>query len=157
MSFAGAFDFTRSVAAAYRDGNGSRQTAAIDTPRFDHERDGTPLGLLVEAGPQPGQRDRVALAAAVAISGPATVLHALRGADGVVVRRAYYTLGATATINACLKQAGHHVAIGAVPGYLPGRDGAVFYRRHSWAMPAVITTSAGVGVGTGDARPLLAG
>lgn len=157
MSFATAFDFARSVESPYRDAQGRQLYAGVDAPRFDHERSGEPLGLLVEAGPLAGQRDRVTLADAIDITGAATVFHALRRADGVIERRAYYTMNATATINACLRQLGHHVAIGAVAGYLPGRDGTVFYRRDAWAMPPILTTGAGVGVGTGDARPLLAG
>lgn len=42
------FTFTRASTATYRDGNGVRQTAAIDTPRFDHDANGNPLGLLLE-------------------------------------------------------------------------------------------------------------
>lgn len=40
--------FARSTVATYRDSSGVRRSAAIDEPRFDHDINGTPLGLLME-------------------------------------------------------------------------------------------------------------
>ncbi|MDA5093070.1 hypothetical protein O2N63_03125 [Aliiroseovarius sp. KMU-50] len=40
--------FSRASTAGFHDASGQAQTAAIDTPRFDHGADGQPRGLLIE-------------------------------------------------------------------------------------------------------------
>lgn len=40
--------FTRASVATYRDASGVRRVAAVNEPRFDHDKNGNPLGLLVE-------------------------------------------------------------------------------------------------------------
>lgn len=156
MSFATIFTFTRAFEAPYRDTNGTGQTAAIDQPRFDHDLDGTPIGLKIAAGYAPGTAERVSLANAIAIDGAATVFHALRRSDGTIARRALYTLDVNAAINACLRTVGHQVTIGAVAGFVPGRDGIVRYARRDWAMPALIATSTGALLAAGGTALLLA-
>ena len=55
-SLSGALDpsitFTRGSTATYRDSTGTRQTAAINAPRFDNTAAGVPLGLLIEESRQ---------------------------------------------------------------------------------------------------------
>lgn len=40
--------FSRASTATYRDASGVRRVAAVNEPRFDHDKNGNPLGLLVE-------------------------------------------------------------------------------------------------------------
>ena len=48
-AFSDIFTFTRSTTGTYFDANGVMQTAAINTPRFDHNPlTGEKLGLLIE-------------------------------------------------------------------------------------------------------------
>ncbi len=143
MKFADLFAFARPNAAPYRRADGSLVTAAIDAPRFDHDPGGVSLGLLVEAGAEMGQHDRVTLRAPVAIEGATTVFHETINAAGAIVRRAHYTLNASATINACLAQVARHRAIGAVAGFLPIRAGVVAYKGKRWTPPAIITLADG--------------
>ncbi|RYY25230.1 MAG: hypothetical protein EOP62_14305 [Sphingomonadales bacterium] len=155
MTFATLFDFKRPHVADYRNANGAIVTAAIDAPRFDHDLAGSPIGLVVEPGPDLGQHDRVSLAAAIAIDGPATVFQAITLPDGSTLRRAVYTRDVTATVNALLRVAGRHQAIGAVGGFIAIRNGAVRYRGKSWTPPAVIAADAALLAGGHD-RPMLA-
>lgn len=146
--FADRFDFRRSRAATYRNANGAPALAAVDQPRFDHDATGQPIGLIVDAGPELGQQDRVMLRAAIAIDGAATVLHAITRADGSIERHAYYTRDATATVQALLGVAARHRAIGAVAGFLPRTGTVVRYRGRDWSAPGVIVTPAGAPIGT---------
>ena len=160
-----AFAFTRPTAAAYRNPGGALVEAAIDAPRFDHLPDGTPRGLLVETGDQLGQADDVRLDALMLpedlLSARVTVLHALDMGAGLV-RRAWYSEDAKATIDACLSIAGHHVSIGVIAGYR-ARQGSRFepgfvrYRRQSWALTRVLAASSIAALGDEGGRPLIGG
>jgi hypothetical protein len=157
MSFLETFVFSRPAAAPYRGPGGGRVIAPANTPRFDHDASGAALGVLVEPGAEPGQADRVRLAGPAMAAGAATVFHARRSADGVILRRAHYTLDASATIDACLTQVGHHCSIGAVAGFVAIRRGIIAYRGQRWAPPAVVTLPDGTTIGVDQARALLAG
>lgn len=160
MSFAGTFAFARPNAAGYRAANGRLATAAPNVPRFDHLSDGTPVGLIVEAGAEMGQHDAVRLAAGVvpvAIGMPATVLHEIATGDGEVIRRAHYTLASACTVNACLAQIGRHRIVAVVPGFLPIRSGTVAYRRRRWSPPAVVVLADGTPIALRDGLQLVAG
>lgn len=158
-----AFAFVRPTAAAYRNGAGAIVLAAADTPRFDHLGDGTPLGLLVQPGEQLGQADRVRLDPLMLpedlIAGRVTVFHALDIGTGLV-RRAWYSEDAKATIDACLSIAGHHQAIGVIAGFRARQGGRfeagfVRYRRQSWSLTRVLAANAGAALTDDDGRPLI--
>lgn len=155
MSFATAFAFSRPTSALYRRPDGSLTVAAPNGPRFDHDAGGVPLGLLVEAGAEMGQHDRVTLRAPVAIDGAATVFHEIVDATGLQ-RRAHYTLNVSGTVNACLAQIGHHRAIGAVAGFVPIRSGIVAYLGKRWSPPAIVTLANGQAVALANGLRLLA-
>lgn len=160
-----AFAFTRPTAAAYRNGAGALVEAGIDAPRFDHLPDGTPRGLLVEPGEQLGLADSARLdplmLAEDLLSARVTVLHALDTGGGLV-RRAWYSEDAKATIDACLSIAGHHVSIGIIAGFR-ARQGSRFepgfvrYRRQSWSLTRVLAASSLAALGDEDGRPLIGG
>lgn len=156
MSFATLFTFARSRSAPYRDSNGTLATAAIDAPRFDHDLAGAPLGLIVDEGGEAGDRDRLALADPIGVSGPATVFHAVTRDDGAIDRRAYYTMNADQLVGQLLRQAARHRTIGVAPGFVAVRNGFVRYRGVAWEPPAVIAAGVAVLADAGD-RPLLAG
>jgi hypothetical protein len=169
--FATAFLFSRSEAAAYTDAAGAAQSAAIDTPRFDHDEDGTPRGLLVTAGTDIGRQDRVAIDAAALPEGmldatllsdrDATVFHTFvpLGADAwVPERRAWYTRNAKATIDGLLAQAGHHLEIGVIPGLRANLGGYCRLRGQVWLLPpglAADSSGAALAADPAGAKPLL--
>ena len=158
-----AFAFTRPNAAAYRNAAGAIVLAAADAPRFDHLGDGTARGLLVQPGEQLGQADRVRLDPLMLpedlIAGRVTVLHALDMGAGVV-RRAWYSEDAKATIDACLSIAGHHVSIGLLAGYRVRRGGRfeagfVRYRKHSWSLTRAVAAGQVSALADENGRPLI--
>ena len=85
------------------------------------------------------------------------MLHAIRRLDGQLVRRAHYTMLASATIDACLREAGWHRMIGAVPGFVAIRGGSVIYRNQRWSPPGVVVLADGRAIGVAEALPLLGG
>lgn len=146
--FASAFDFARSETASCRDAAGAEQLLGPDLPRFDHDEEGAPLGLLITAGADLGGGDRAALDPLMLpedlLTGTdraATVFHMFDPGTGPV-RRAWYSRNALATVNALLDQAGHHLAIGVVPGFRPREDdggaGIVRYRGQAWTLPGLL-------------------
>lgn len=146
--FATAFDFARSESASCRNGAGAEQLLGPDAPRFDHTEDGVPLGLLISAGADLGGGDRAAIDPLMLpeelLTGAdttATVFHMFDAGSGPV-RRAWYSRNAQATVNALLNQAGHHLAIGVVPGFRPREDdggaGIVRYRGAAWTLPGLL-------------------
>jgi hypothetical protein len=156
QDFGVAFDFSRSEAAAYLDGEGEEQTAPIDAPRFDHDGDGAARGLLITPGSDLGTQDRIALDPLMLpealVDGPrlsdleATVFHAFvpLGADPwVIERRAWYTRDARATIDGLLSQAGHHLDIGVISGFRANLGGFVRLRGHVWTLAGVLLDQAG--------------
>jgi hypothetical protein len=158
-----AFAFTRPNAAAYRNAAGAIVLAGTNAPRFDHLSDGTPRGLLVQPGQQLGQADRVRLDPLMLpedlLVGRVTILHALDIGAGIV-RRAWYSENAKATIDACMSIAGHHVSIGLIAGYR-ARQGSKFepgfvrYRRLSWSLTRAIAATQAAALADDDGRPLI--
>ncbi|UNU43619.1 hypothetical protein EAO27_13475 [Sphingopyxis sp. YF1] len=153
--FAAWFDFGRPTAAPYRDAAGAIVTAAIDVPRFDHDAAGAPIGLLVEPGAELGQADRARLQVDAIGATIATVFHERRDADGTIVRRAWYSRDPQATIDACLSQAGHHLRIGAIPGYRRNLGGFVRFRGIDWQLTELIAAGAGAAIGDDAGRGLI--
>ncbi len=149
------FDFTRPVAALYRTADGVLALAPINEPRFDHGAGGGPIGLIVEPGAELGQADRTRLQVDAIGATRATVLHARREDDGTIVRRAWYSIDPQATIDACLGQAGHHLSVGAVPGYRPNLGGYVRFRGADWQLTGLIATGDGAVLGDDDGRALI--
>jgi len=158
-----AFAFTRPTAAAYRNAAGAIVLAGADAPRFDHLVDGTARGLLVEPGLQLGQADRVRLDPLMLpediLAGRVTILHALDQGAGLV-RRAWYSENAKATIDACLSIAGHHQAIGVIAGFRARQGGRfepgfVRYRRISWSLTRILAANAGAALADDDGHPLI--
>lgn len=148
--FANTFTFTRPIAAPVRNDAGDVVTAAIDAPRFDHDVDGNPKGLLVEMGEGLGQADRCRVVAGDwEFVGPGTVLHEYE-VDGTIVRSAAYSASVRATVNAVLATAAHHRIIAAVPGHLRNRGGYVRYREFDWALPGAIGTGVAANQVVGD-------
>ena len=163
-----AFLFARSEAAQFRNGAGALVTAAIDAPRFDHSAEGEPLGFLTGAGADLGGGDRVTidpLMLPVALltgelpgDRDATVFHHFDAGAGAQ-RRAWYTRDVTATFDALLHQAGHHLELGVVAGFRPnagsfGSAGFVRYRGAVWYLPELLGVTGGVLADLSD-RPLI--
>ena len=158
-----AFEFARSEAAQVRGSDGVPISAPANTPRFDHGADGSPRGLLVARGAELGGQDRVTLDALMLPVElvesdsldlrAATVYHAFvpfqpeeRSADEfakAVTRRAIYTREAKRTIDALLKQEGHHLSIGVHSGFAPNQDGFVRYRGALWQLPSGLSADGG--------------
>ncbi|VWX62572.1 hypothetical protein [Sphingorhabdus sp. 109] len=164
--FAVAFTFARPLAAAYRDANGDSQSAAIDTPRFDHDSDGNPLGLLVEGGPYLGQADRTLIDPLMLpeniVGEEVTILHSMTDIDGTIIRRAWYSRDAIAMINGLLAIAGRHAEIGLIAGFRenkgePDETGYVRYRGQSWHLVPLISATGGVFLADAAGRPLIGG
>lgn len=151
------FAFSRSVAGAYRTDAGLAAIAPPGAPRFDHDMNGEPLGLLVEAGARLGEGDRLqVVTAGWAFLGEATVLHAFTPIGGGLTHRAFYTLDPRATVDALLGAAGYHRSIGAVPGFLRNKGGLVRYRSIDWRLPGAMVTPSGEAVHDGpEARLVL--
>jgi hypothetical protein len=159
VHFGAWFDFTRPTAAPYLDAAGIVVTAPVNGPRFDHDAEGAPIGLLVEPGAELGQADRARLQVDAIGATVATVLHAFLGDEGEVCRRAWYSRDPQATIDACLGQAAHHLSIAAVPGYRPrlGASGVGFvrYRGLDWQLTELLGTGEGEALGDGDGRAMI--
>lgn len=149
------FDFVRPTVAEFVDDDGDTVEAPIDTPRFDHLVDGTPIGLLIEPGDAFGQADRARLQPDAIGATVTTVFHARRAADGTIVRRAWYTRNPQAMIDACLGQEGHHLSIGAVPGYRPNLGGFVRYRDIDWQLTDLLGAGAGAALADDNGRGLI--
>jgi hypothetical protein len=157
--FAHTFDFSRSIAAPYRNASGAVINAPIDTPRFDHSASGNRIGLLIARGAARGQHDALEVVGgdweALAVSGgKATVLFGWAVGD-VFNARAIYTSRARATVNGCLMVSGHHRMIGVVPGHLPNLGsrpgyigGYVRFRNRDW--PLGLALDGGDGLLLGD-------
>lgn len=149
------FDFVRPTVAAFVDEDGAMAEAAIDAPRFDHLVDGTSIGLLIEPGDAFGQADRARLQLDAIGATVSTVFHARREVDGTIVRRAWYSRNPQATIDACLGQEGHHLSVGAVPGYRPNLGGFVRYRDIDWQLTDLIGAGESIALGDDDGRALI--
>lgn len=176
-----AFDFARSEAAAVRGPDGVVTTIAPDLPRFDHDTAGKPRGLLVTSGSDIGGQDRSAfdplmLPAALTegtdlTAREATVYHAFvpltasQTEGGVsaatpeqfeagIIRRAFYTRDAARLIDALIRSAGHHLAIGAHAGFAENRDGFARYRGKLWQLPQGLGVD-GAALTSAPAKPLI--
>lgn len=160
-SFDVAFAFSRPAAASYRGPDGETIQAAANAPRFDHDPDGNPLGLLVEPGAALGQADRAVLDPLMLpadIAGQeVTVFHAQTDPGGTVHRRAWYSKDARATINGLLSSSGRHGAIGVIMGYRENKGGLVRYRAQSWYLPDAIRVDENILLGDAAMRPLVEG
>ena len=160
LPFANTFSFSRPITAAYRNASGTVVNAPINEPRFDHDGEGSRLGLLVEASPTYDWSDQcVAIGGDWEGSGRATVLWRWLEA-GEFKRRALYTLNVRGTIDSCLNTQAHHLFIGAVPVFLPNlgnarRTGYVRYRNVEYPLGNAIGPSAGVAIGNGDGDILI--
>lgn len=159
-----AFTFGRGEAASYRDAAGVLQVAGTDVPRFDHGDDGAARGLLLGPGVELGGGDKLALDPLILPFGfeagaECTVLHVFApavadDADWAIQRRAWYSRNARATIDAVLGQAGHHLALGLVPGFRPNEGGFVRFRGEAWHMAGILDAGNGL-LGDGLSRPLI--
>lgn len=158
-----AFSFARPTAAAYRNAQGTMASAPIDTPRFDHDGDGARLGLLIEPGAQLGQADRVTfdplMLPAELLRAQVTVLHAVDLGDSLI-RRAWYSEDAAATINALLKMAGHHQMIGVIAGFRERKGsrfeaGFIRYRHESWYLTRALAADQTRALSDDAGRPLI--
>ncbi|MCM3419046.1 hypothetical protein [Sphingopyxis alaskensis] len=154
--FAAWFDFVRPTIAPYRNADGELVDAAIDVPRFDHDEQGVPTGLIVDPGEELGQADRARLQEEAIGATESTILHARLADDGQIIRRAWYSRDPQATIDACLGQAGRHLSIGAVPGFRPNLGGFIRYRDVDWQLTGLIGTGVpGEAIGDDDGRALI--
>ena len=168
-----AFAYSRSEPAPYRDDAGVVRMAPADAPRFDHDENGRALGLLIGAGGDIGGRDRISLEpemlpltilpSPIMPKPPVTVLHCFDSGNGEE-RRAWYSRDPAGTVNALMRQVGHHKSIGIVPGFLPNRlqpfgelpalRGYVRYRDQFWVLPGIFASD-GKAITDGEGRPLL--
>lgn len=166
------FTFARRDARSYRDASGALVVADPNVPRFDHSPAGDPLGLLVQPGVTLGGADRVAIDPLIlpidivgydpATGADVTILHRFDPGTGVE-HRAWYSRSVVKTVNALMMQAGHHLVLGVVRGFLaPTFDGTnwlVTFREISWKLPgAILTTDAADAPGVlldGEGRALI--
>jgi hypothetical protein len=171
-----AFAFARSEAAAYRAADGSLAQAAIDAPRFDHDADGNPRGLLVSTGSDIGRQDRPTIDPLIlpadivegedAGDRDVTIFHVFRSPiangqdDGAAAfeagirRRAYYARDVAARIDALMRQPGHHLSIGVVRGFRPNQGGFTWYRGQRWELPGLVASN-GAALTDGSGKPLV--
>lgn len=179
--FAIAFTFARSEAAAVRGPDGVITTLGANLPRFDHDTAGKPRGLLVTPGSDLGGQDRSAfdplmLPAALTegadlTAREATVYHAFvplaasLTEDGIsaatpeqfeaaIIRRAFYTREAARLIDALMRTAGHHLAIGAHAGFAENADGFARFRGKRWRLPEGLGVD-GAALTSAPAKPLI--
>lgn len=140
--FADSFAFARPVAAAHRDANGVLVNAGVDQPRFDHDDQGNPKGLLVAPGVVPGEHDAIATAAGWDNEAPGMILHEY-DQGGEIRRVAFYTVRLKDMADACLRHAVHHREIIAVDGYLRNRGGYVRYDGRNWDLGDALAIQSG--------------
>lgn len=140
--FGETFTFSRPIAAPYRDANGNLQSAPMDSPRFDHEPDGTAKGLLVESGAEIGQHDALKTVAGWDVVKKGMVLHEYEH-DGVVRRVAFYTENVKAMTDACLRWTVHHREIIALDGWKRNRGGYVRFDGRNWPLGGALAVQPG--------------
>lgn len=167
--FATAFDFGRTEAGTYRGPDGVAINGVSGEPRFDHDIEGSPRGLLVKAGYELGGGDRVAIKTTALPVGvfdqltpgasDVTILH--RYAPAVTdesawteIRRAWYSRNAKAAIDALLASEGHHLEIGVVRGFRRNIGGVVRYRDAVWQLAGVLLVGSAA-LTDGEGRPLI--
>lgn len=158
MGFVNSFTFSRARIGEYRDQTGAVATAPIDTPRFDHDAEGRPRGLLIEGRPEFGQADRLrVVTGAWAVAG-GTVLHRWEDDAGIEQHRAWYApSNPQATIDGCLNLKGRMREIAYVPTYLPNRGGYVFWRGVIWELGGIVAAQDGVALGVTSTVMMLEG
>lgn len=150
-----------------RDAAGAAIVAPADTPRFDHDEEGTPLGLLLASGVELGGGDRMTidplilpadiLTSIEPFGRNVTVFHHFDGGAGAE-RRAWYSRDPETTINRLLQMSGHHLQIGLARGFRPNEGGYARYRGFRWRLPNLIRAphASGLGVlGNGAGKPLV--
>ena len=149
--FASAFDFARAGTASYRNSAGDVVTVAVNAPRFDHDGDGNPLGLLVEGRPDTTAPDHLAVKTSAIEPGQAgTVLHEFVNHMGVHKFIAIHTDDGHATINARLACRGHHRRLVFFKASSPDAGGGVQWGGHLWSFPARLKSGADVLVSGSD-------
>lgn len=160
-----AFTFSRSEAGAYRNAAGSIVQAAIDAPRFDHDAEGQPLGLLINEGSDLGLQDRLAIDPLILpealIESPlwqeraCTVFHAFIPKGGEqLLRNAWYSRDARRTIDALMRQQGHHQAIGVIEGFRENLGGFVRLRGQVWQLASYLLADEAV-LTDGEGQPMV--
>ena len=161
--FAETFVFARGRIAPYRDASGALINAGVNVPRVDHLVDGTPRGLLIEAGARFGDADLISAAASTWDSvgadpdGKATVLHQYELASGEIRSLAFYTQNARAMVDGCLRAAVRHKIIAALPGHMPPRGNFIRFRGVSWYLPSAFAAGPGFALADQDGRILIEG
>lgn len=156
--FADTFVFSRGDRGSYRDAGGVERLARIDVPRFDHDPDGAPLGLLVEGHPLRWSPDRLSVQDGDWAVTRGTVLHEFATPAGVIERRAWYApLDPVAAVDACLSIAAHHREIAYLPALLRNRGGYVRWGRRDWSLGGLILAEANVALVETAALILLEG
>lgn len=157
-----AFVFGRSESGDYRDATGALVTAAPGVARFDHDAQGQALGLLVGAGTELGGGDRLAIDALalpadlfdpLPLAGDVTVFHRFDPGTGEQ-RRAWYSRNVLATIDALMRQPGHHRELGVVRGFRENLGGLVHFRGAAWQLPRIMAAGA-TALGDGEGRALI--
>lgn len=152
-----------------RDASGTLVAGVVNQPRWDHDADGNPRGLLIAPGFELGGGDRVTIKAGALpaevfdlltpYAADVTILH--RFAPAVTdngqwqdVRRAWYSRNAKAAIDALLAASGHHLEIGLVRGFRRNIDGVVRYRDQAWQLAGMLLVGSAA-LTDGDGRPLI--
>ena len=158
MDLPASFVFSRGRAAPYRSDTGQIVMAAADVPRFDHDAQGRPLGLLIEGRPQTRHADVLTCKPGAWETGKATVLHEFTTPAGELKRRACYVLDDhRATVDGFMNTKGWHRQIIVLPGHLKNIGGAVRWRRFDWVLSAILAIEPGVAVGVTPETLLLEG
>lgn len=158
--FAQTFAFSRGKTAAHRGPDGVEKTARRHVPRFDHDEDGAPLGLLIEGRPGTFFPDRIHVAEGDWMQPRGTVLHEWTDPTGVLRRDAWYApFDPRSAVDAALNVKGHARRIAYVAGYLRNRGGFVRWKRLDWQLGGLVASESAVMIAADTAgdEPILEG
>lgn len=156
--FADTFSFARLRIAAYVDAAGDAASAAKNAPRFDHDVDGAPRGLLIEGRPDHWRPDRLQVEDGDWAVPGGTVLHIFETPQGETRQTAWYAqTDPKGAVDACLGAKGRHQLIAYVPGYLRNRGGYVRWRRRTFDLGGILLSEPGIAIGAADTIHLLEG
>lgn len=156
--FEATFVFARARRAPCRNAAGRQVLIPAHQPRFDHDRSGRPLGLLVEGRPATRRPDVLTVRAGDWAVDSGTVLHELETPAGALERTAWFARrDPRPVVDACLSRPGRHRRIVYLPGYLKNRDGQVRWRNLDWTLGGVLLARTGEAFSPGAGHLLIQG
>jgi hypothetical protein len=159
--FAETFTFARTVPADHRNALGVQVTALVNQPRFDHDIDGNPRGLMVRMGNNYGEHDAIATVSGWdAGNAKYMVLHEYSQND-VMRRVAFYTTNGKALVDSCLRAAVDHREVIVLDGWKRNRGGYVRFDGRNWSLGDALAVADGPlaspVLADGEDRPFIEG